>query len=82
MEDFDAHVKYMEGMHRRYMASNKALRSWTAMARTLDIEAIVPQHGSLFRGKAMVARFLDWCDSLECGVDLIEGPYRAPNPGG
>jgi flavorubredoxin len=80
VEDFDAHVKFMEGMHRRYMASNKALRAWTAMARTLDIEAIVPQHGALFRGKTMVARLLDWCDSLECGVDLIEGPYKVPKP--
>jgi flavorubredoxin len=80
VQDFDAHLKFMEGMHRRYMASNRALRAWTAMARTLDIEAIVPQHGGLFRGKALVGRFLDWCDSLACGVDFIDGPYRAPKP--
>ncbi len=76
--DFDAHLKFMEAMHRRYMASNGALRAWTAMVRTLDVEAIVPQHGGLFRGKALVARFLDWCDALPCGVDLIEDHYRVP----
>ncbi|MFO0565354.1 MAG: MBL fold metallo-hydrolase [Polyangiaceae bacterium] len=76
--DFDGHLQYMEGFHRRYMASNKAMRAWAAMVRTLDIEIIAPQHGALFRGKEQVARFIDWCDGLECGVDLIEPAYKLP----
>jgi len=69
--DFDEHIKYMEGFHRRYMASGKAMRSWARMVRSLDIELIAPQHGAFFRGKAMVSRFVDWCDGLECGVDVM-----------
>ena len=75
--NFDDHVRYMEGFHRRYMAANRAMKAWAAMARTLDIEIIAPQHGALFRGKEQVNRFIDWCDGLACGVDLIDG-YRVP----
>lgn len=76
--DFDEHLKYMEGFHRRYMASNRALRSWVATARELDIETIAPQHGALFKGKEMVHRFLEWCDGLSCGIDLMADCYRVP----
>lgn len=69
--DFDEHIKYMEGFHRRYMASGKAMRSWAKTVRSLDIEIIAPQHGAFFRGKEMVRQFVDWCDGLECGVDLL-----------
>jgi flavorubredoxin len=75
--DFDAHIKYMEGFHRRYMSNNRALRLWAEMARKLDIEIIAPQHGALFRGKEMVNRFISWCEQLECGVDLLKS-YRIP----
>lgn len=74
--DFDAHIPFMEGFHKRYMASRKAMQAWARMARTLDIETIAPQHGAIFRGRDMVTRFIDWCDQLECGVDLIETLYR------
>jgi flavorubredoxin len=74
---FDAHLKYMEGFHRRYMAGNKALRLWAAMVRQLDIETIAPQHGALFKGKAMVERFISWCEQLECGMDNFN-QYQIP----
>lgn len=77
--DFDAHVQYMEGFHRRYMISNKICRLWASMVRTLDIEMIVPQHGARFEGKVMVNRFIDWIEKLECGIDLMgEKHYKAP----
>lgn len=76
--NFDNHVQYMAGFHRRYMQSNKAMRAWTRMARTLDVEIIAPQHGLLFRGKEMVSKFYDWCDSLECGIDVMEHVYKIP----
>ncbi len=77
VSDFDAHLKYMEGFHRRYMAGNKALRLWAAMVRQLDIETIAPQHGALFKGKAMVERFISWCEQLECGMDNFN-QYQIP----
>ena len=75
--DFDAHVKYMEGFHRRYMANNRVMSAWADMVRKLDIEIIAPQHGALFRGKPMVGKFIDWCASLECGIDLLLPLYKA-----
>lgn len=77
--DFDEHVPTMLGFHRRYMISNRVCRLWAAMARTLDIEMIVPQHGCRFVGKAMVGRFIDWVERLECGVDLMtQAHYQVP----
>lgn len=76
--DFDAHIPTMAGFHRRYMTSRTALRAWAQMARGLDIDLIVPQHGSIFRGKAMCARFIDWVADLECGLDWITELYRPP----
>ncbi len=76
--DFDAHLRYMEGFHRRYMGSGRALRAWAAMVRELDVETIAPQHGAFFRGKAMVKRFVDWCATLPCGVDLRPDAWKVP----
>ncbi len=73
--DWDAHVQYMAGFHRRYMCGNKALRLWAKIARGLDIEIIAPQHGALFKGKAMVGKFISWCETLQCGLDVIEEIY-------
>jgi len=79
VEDFAAHVSSMIGFHRRYMISNRVCRLWATMARTLDIEMIVPQHGARFVGKPMVARFIDWVEHLECGVDLMtQAHYQVP----
>lgn len=79
VKDFDAHLRYMEGFHRRYMCSRVVMRAWARMVRDLDIEIIAPQHGAFFRGKDMVKKFIDWCADLECGVDLITPTFRVPS---
>lgn len=77
--DFDAHLPHMAAFHRRYMTNNKVCRLWAQMARQLDIDWIVPQHGASFRGPAMVARFVDWIEQLECGTDLLSAAdYAVP----
>jgi flavorubredoxin len=77
--DFHAHIKYMEGFHRRYMISNKICRYWVNMVRQMDVEWIVPQHGKSFKGKKMVNQFLDWIEQLPCGIDLMtQDNYRLP----
>ena len=79
VEDFDAHLKYMEGFHRRYMASGKVMKFWANMVRGLDIDIVAPQHGAMFRGKELVNRFIEWVENLECGVDLLsEKDYTLP----
>ncbi len=70
--DFDAHLPSMAGFHRRYMASRRAMQIWAKHVRPLDIQLIAPQHGALFRGPEMVGRFIEWCEGLDCGVDLLE----------
>lgn len=70
---FAAHREHTEGFHRRYMASNRALREWVGRVRKLDIEILAPQHGALYRGKPLIAEFLAWAEQLACGVDLIPG---------
>jgi flavorubredoxin len=75
--DFDAHIQFMEGFHKRYMASNRALRAWAAHARRLDIETIAPQHGAMMTGKPMVERFISWAEGLSCGTDLFPEPGAA-----
>lgn len=76
--DFDAHLPFMEGFHRRYMGSKKVMKAWADMVVSLDIEIIAPQHGALFAGREMVSRFIEWCANLECGVDLITSLFKVP----
>ena len=76
--DFEAHISDMLGFHQRYMGSSQALRAWVRMVRGLEISTIAPQHGRFFRGP-MVGKFLDWCEQLPCGIDLIEDTYRIPS---
>lgn len=71
VEDMKTHIPLMEGFHKRYMANNKACRIWVNRVRSMDIEAIVPQHGKAFVGKDKVAEFLGWFENLQCGTDLM-----------
>ena len=78
VKNMDDHLQYMEGFHRRYIASNKALRLWAAMIRKLDIDTIAPQHGAMLVGKETVHRFIDWVEKLACGVDLMDNLFQLP----
>ena len=71
LENFASHIPKMKGFHQRYMCSNKVIRLWVNMVRSMDVEMIVPQHGTAFVGKEMINQFLDWIEGLECGVDLM-----------
>jgi len=77
--DFNAHIPTMEGFHKRYMNGNKACRFWANMVRSLEIDAIVPQHGRPFIGKKIVNEFINWIEHLECGLDLFtQQNYQIP----
>lgn len=79
VENFDNHIQYMEGFHKRYMVSNKVCRLWANMIRQLDVQMMVPQHGQSFKGPEMINQFLDWISDLECGVDLLtDKSYSIP----
>lgn len=75
VRDFDAHVKLMEGFHKRYMASNSVCRRYVDMISRYDIEMVAPQHGAIFK-KEHLKRFWDWFSGLRCGVDIVNEIYR------
>jgi flavorubredoxin len=79
VQDFDEHLRYMEGFHRRYMGSGRVMKAWAGMVRNLEIDIIAPQHGALFQGTEMVRRFIDWCSNFECGIDLITPKFKVPH---
>lgn len=81
VEDFDAHLQYMEGFRRRYMTARKAMEGWAKLAQGMDIEIIAPQHGAMFKGRAMVQRFIDWVGALDVGLDHMTDIYRLPPKG-
>ena len=54
----------MLGFHQRYMNGSKACRFWEDMVKDLEINAIVPQHGSLFIADKMVNQFIHGLKTL------------------
>lgn len=67
--DFNTHIQYMEGFHRRWMGSSRARDAWVAQVSKLDIDMMAPQHGQIFKGDD-VKRFIDWFAKLEIGSGL------------
>jgi flavorubredoxin len=75
IDDFEAVLPFIEGFHKRYMASGKATAKWAKTAAALSPKMIAAQHGGVYRGAA-VGRFLDWFARLECGIDQLDLIYR------
>ncbi|TNF30957.1 MAG: MBL fold metallo-hydrolase [Deltaproteobacteria bacterium] len=61
----------MASFHQAYMPSNAHLRAAIRRLRQLDIDRILPQHGSVIEG-AQVAEAFDFLEALPCGLDLEE----------
>lgn len=74
VENFENHIKYMEGFHKRYMKGQDVLRKWVSIVRKLDVQMIVPQHGAIIRGEN-VKKFLNWLENLKCGSDILDEIY-------
>jgi flavorubredoxin len=70
VEDFNQHELKLTLFHIDYMASNIAARGFVERIRHLDLEAILPQHGSLIPRK-FIHKSLDYLYNLKCGLDLI-----------
>jgi len=69
VKDFDRHIAYMEGFHRRWMPSNRAKNAWIDRVSALDVQLMCPQHGALFTD-GNIARFLEWFRGLEVGTGI------------
>ena len=70
IDDFKQNIHLIEGFHVRYMNSNAVVKKWCSIVRALNPEMIAPQHGGIYRGKA-VQDFLGWLSELRCGADRL-----------
>jgi flavorubredoxin len=69
VKDFDKHIKFAEGFHRRWMGSNEAKLDWCGRVDQLEIDMLCPQHGAIYQG-ADVKRFINWFAGLEVGSGI------------
>ncbi|OOH82086.1 MBL fold metallo-hydrolase [Leptospirillum ferriphilum] len=70
VKNFEEHVRYMEGFHRRYIPTNQVVQSWLTRVRKLPVRLIAPQHGSIFREEA-VGKFFEWIEGIRCGLETM-----------
>ena len=69
VQNFDRHIKYAEGFHRRWMGSNEAKLDWCDRAAKMEIDMLCPQHGSIYQG-ADAERFINWFAELPVGSGI------------
>lgn len=67
VDDFDQHIRFMEGFHRRWFGANDAKLDWCERISQMDIDMLCPQHGAIFQGPD-VMRFVNWLAELKVGL--------------
>jgi flavorubredoxin len=65
----EGYQEKMATFHKGYMPSNKFLNAFVEKIEPLDIEMILPQHGSVIKGD-MVPKCMDFLKTLKVGLDL------------
>ena len=70
VDDFSLHIAKMDLFHMDYMASNLAARGFVRRLDGIEIEGILPQHGSIIK-QEHVPLALDYLENLQCGLDII-----------
>ena len=62
----------MDSFHREYMPSNAVVRAGLKNIEHLEIDRILPQHGSVIEGESVRVAFAH-LKELKCGIDLTVG---------
>lgn len=75
VEDFKIHEMKMNLFHIDYMAGNIAARGYIQRLKPFQINAILPQHGSIITSK-FVPQALRYLEKLRCGLDIIYPDLR------
>ncbi len=70
VKDFEKHKQNMDLFHIDYMASNIAARGFVRNIENENIQAILPQHGSIINSDN-VSNALDYLRNLRCGLDIV-----------
>jgi len=65
----DDYLEAMKVWHQTYMPSNQILANCMQKLKKLEIDRILPQHGSVLEGER-VAKAIDYLADLPCGIDL------------
>lgn len=61
----------MDGWHQALMPSNRLLKHCMERFSQLDIQRILPQHGSIIEGEANIRLAIEHLMALPCGLDLM-----------
>lgn len=72
VDDFAEHTMNMDLFHLSYMASNIAARGFANKLDNIEINAILPQHGSII-DKHNIEDAKNYLKELRCGTDIIYG---------
>jgi len=70
ISDFRSHEFKMNLFHLDYMAANVAARGFIDKLDGLEVNAILPQHGSVIPG-SMVREAFNYLSRLKCGLDIL-----------
>ncbi len=70
IDNFANHAQSLDLFHREYMSSNIACRGFVEKLAPLQINAILPQHGSIIDSPDVKAA-IHYLQTLKCGTDLI-----------
>ena len=73
VDNFETHKMAMDLFSKDYFACNRATKGFAMKIENLEIDAILPQHGSIIP-KRFVKDAIEYLKELKCGVDLIY-PY-------
>lgn len=65
-------ISPMTPFHQKYMPSNRILKACMERFEGIEIDRILPQHGSILEGRD-IQQAIDHLKNLPCGIDLIEG---------
>ncbi|MBF0455309.1 MAG: MBL fold metallo-hydrolase [Magnetococcales bacterium] len=69
----EGYPQAMDSWHQLYMPCNQILRHTMEQFEQLEIDRILPQHGSILEGER-VKEAIDHLKNLACGFDLIDAP--------
>lgn len=62
----------MESFHQKYMPSNHILKHCMEKFEKMELERILPQHGSILENGNII-KAINHLKQLPCGIDLIDG---------
>ena len=63
-------LEHITVFHQIYMPSREILRNCMKLVEKLNIERILPQHGSVLEGD-LIQKAIEHLKDLPCGLDLV-----------